>query len=352
MQNKDITSEIFNRYLPVSHDSAIVRDNFSLGLKYHELANLISQPPFNKLLKQNRNELKRGLPRKSFLTALEVRKDFLKRGFKYSKKARRIALLMCKGGVGKTTIAYFLGLRLASYGARVLFIDSDPQSNLTLSLRLEGNLDKYRNRMPVLVDVLSKRVEIQNAILKVSSNLHIIPSTAVNSLLERDLLCLRGDPIQRLDAVLQSVDKDYDYIIIDCAPTLNIFNASVSYASDLLLLPFQLNEFSKIGLLQTVSEIHDLEKQFMFKTKIKAVLNFYDMTNELGRDYLQSFSESFRSLFMQSVIRQSPEIQRALTYREDFFKSDLSYPKEDFDRLALEILSSPFTDREHNAQHG
>lgn len=285
----------------------------------------------------------------SVVTAENVRKELQKRGFAYPKAAKRIAFLMCKGGVGKTTLSYFLGLRLASFGARVLFIDSDPQSNLTLSLRLVEQERLQSNGLPVLVDVLAKRVSIQKAILRVAPNLHILPSTAVNSLLERDLLSLRSNPIRRFSEVIQAVEKQYDYVITDCAPTLNIFNASVAYAADLLLLPFQLNEFSKVGLTQTVAEIHDLEKQFQFKTEIRAVLNLYDANDELSKHYLKALSRSFRSIFLQSVIRKSAEVQKTLAYGRDLFRTAESTVKDDFDLFAREIFSMQLAERDVRA---
>lgn len=352
MHTNTAASSISNTYFQSSSGDEGFSKNFFFGLERQDLITFLTNTSEKKLSQKSANELQHAFKNKKFYPSAEVRKELLRRGYQYSSKARRIAFSMCKGGVGKTTLSYFLGLRLASYGARVLFVDSDPQSNLTLALRLKEQNKILGNRLPVLVDVLAKRIGIRETILKVSSNLHIIPSTAVNSMLERDLLNLRSDPIRRLDFVLQAVDKDYDYIITDCAPTLNIFNASVAYASDMLILPFQLNEFSKSGVNQTISEIQDLEKQFLFKTVIKAILNFYVPSDSIGRGYLQLFGAAHKPLFMQSVIRQSPEIQKVFAYGEDFFKIENSSAKEDFNQFAVEILMSSFKTRERYAENG
>lgn len=329
-----------------------VSKEFFIGLERQDLNSFLYNLLEKKISQKKMTEAQSAFKNKKYYNSAEVRKEVLRRGYQYSSKARRLAFSMCKGGVGKTTLSYFLGLRLASYGARVLFVDSDPQGNLTLALRLKEQNRILRDRLPVLVDVLAKRIGIRETILKVSNNLHVIPSTAVNSMLERDLLNLRSDPIRRLDFVLQAVDKDYDYIITDCAPTLNIFNASVAFASDMLILPFQLNEFSKSGVTQTISEIHDLEKQFLFKTEIKAILNFYTPSDSIGRGYLQSFGAAHKSLFMQSVIRHSADVQKVFAYGEDFFQAESSWAKEDFNEFAVEILMSSFKVRERYAENG
>ena len=285
-----------------------------------------------------------------FLDATPVQKPRTRSTFRFSKRARRLAFLMCKGGVGKTTLSFFLGLRLSELGARVLCIDSDPQSNLTISAKATGTLNRIRK--PVLVDVLARRAGIRDAIVKVRRRFHILPSSAVNSMLERDLLNLKSNPVHRLDEVLKPIDSDYDYIIIDCAPTLNIFNASVAFASDLLLIPFQLNEFSKIGLEQTVSEIQDIEKQFQFRTEIRAVLNCYQPNDPLTPLYLKTFGQTYKSIFLNTVIRQSPEIGRSFATGEDFFKHRHSSAKEDFDQLAAEISSFNLGPKALNARYG
>ena len=332
-------------------------DRLRLGLQRSELIDFLASPILQKTstigtLRKSR------LPQNChFFEASAVRKHAIENGLTYNTRKRtahRIAFTMCKGGVGKTTLSYFLGVRLASYGARVLFVDSDPQSNLTHSLK-RGDIDfSYGpiagRRAPVLVDVLAGRVNFQATIQELYPNLHLVPSTAVNSMLERDLLNLKHHPVQRLDKLLQEIEQQYDFIIIDCAPTLNIFNASVGYAAHTLILPFQLSEYSKIGLQQTVSEIQDLEKEFKFRTQIRAVLNIYRPGDMVGLQYLTELKEMFRNLFFDSVVRESVDIQRALKSGENFFMDENSMARKDLDSLTQEIFALPQPSRELNAQ--
>ncbi len=272
-----------------------------------------------------------------FLDPDQVRTILRSHGYSYPKNAKHIAMLMCKGGVGKTTLSAFMGLRLACYGARVLFIDSDPQSNLT-SLLQSQLTDVELNPEHVLVHVLKREVPVKKAIVSLTSHIDLLPSSLVNSLLEKELLRLKGNPIQRLGLVLSEVSGDYDFIITDCAPSLNIFNASVAYCSQLMLIPFQLSKFSEFGLDQTVSEIKDLETTFNFKTTTKAILNGYRSSDKLAESYLETFVEKHFDIMAGAVIRYSREIEKATGKGFDFFKDPRSQTLQDFDKLAIEIF--------------
>lgn len=265
--------------------------------------------------------------------------------------ARRISFIMCKGGVGKTTVSFFLARRLASLGARVLIVDSDPQGNLTAALRTEQFGVVLSENTPVLVDVLTGKCRIEDAILKLSRGLHLLPSSAINSLLERRLLELGGHAIHRFDQILRAVDQNYDFVLVDCAPSLNVVNASIIYASDQVILPVQLDEFSRLGLRQTILEIRDLEQEFGFKTSIKILLNRFREKEKLSFLYLGYLAEEYRPLLMKSTIRQSSEIKLALSLQRDFFSRSKSKAREDFDALTNEILPAQTAKGDAYAQY-
>ena len=273
------------------------------------------------------------------LSGLQVRKALKLSGFAHSMKAHCISFIMCKGGVGKTTVSYFVGQRLASYGARVLYIDSDPQGNLTAALRPDLSGFTLSDRTAVLVDVLTQKCDIKEAILTLTENLHLLPSTAINSLLERQLTKNPANAVQRLSQILRGIEKDYDFILIDCAPSLNVVNASIVYSSDRVIMPFQLDEFSRLGLQQTVNEINDLEKEFSFRTSIGLLLNKFQPAEKLTFLYLGDVAEKYKNLLMQTTIRQSDEIKSALAFRKDFFFKSNSKPRADFDQLARTLLA-------------
>ncbi len=272
-------------------------------------------------------------------------------GHVFPNPAMRIACMMCKGGVGKTTTAYFLGLRLASYGAKVLFIDADPQANLTSALGPDNYGYNISENSAILLDVLSKRCSPQEAVLKLTPHLHLIPSTAVNSLVERKLLEQGSTSLSEFSQSLDQLGNDYNYIIIDCAPSVNLVNASIVRASNLVLLPIQLDEFSRSGLNLTLGEIFELQERFDFKTEIRILLNRFNPVEKLSFLYLGHLAEKYRPLMMQSAIRQSSEIKLSLTLKQDLFRKSKSRAKDDFDGLAREVMHVPMRGGEFNAQH-
>lgn len=285
---------------------------------------------------------RRGLVREA-LSGLQVRSTLELAGLQFPKKAQRLSFMMCKGGVGKTTVSYFLGRRLASYGARVLIIDSDPQGNMTGALRPDLHGFSLSDRSAVLVDVIAERCKLKDAILPLTSHLHLLPSSSINSLLERELLLSSGGakpPVEKLNQLLRSVESLYDYILIDCAPSLNVINASIIYASDFVIVPFQLDEFSRLGLQQTVSEVADLENEFSFKTTLRLLLNKFNVNERLNFPYLGDVREKHSAHLMRSAIRQSDEVKSALALRKDFFFKTNSKAREDFDSLAREVLQT------------
>jgi chromosome partitioning protein len=276
--------------------------------------------------------------RQTFLSHEEARDLLENSGFRFPDRARRISCMMCKGGVGKTTTAFFLAQRLVSYGSRVLVIDSDPQSNLTEALHPEFYGFRLNDTTPVLVDVLTDRCNIEQAILPLTDRLHLLPSTAINSLLETKLVQNSRMVPTRLDSLLRTVDHRYDFVVIDCAPSLNILNALVIYASSLILLPVQLDGFSSSGLKLTLAEIKDLERNFKFRTQMRILVNKFNPKEKLSFLFLGHLAKEYRSLLLNSTIRNSVQFRTALTLSKDLFGQSKSKPREDFDSLAREIL--------------
>jgi len=226
---------------------------------------------------------------------------------------------------------------LAALGHRVLAIDSDPQGNLTMAFQPLKFGFSITEKSPVLMDVMTGKCHLREAILEFTPKLHLVPSTAINSLLERKLLQSREMPVPKLDRLLRQVDRHYDYIIIDSAPTLNLINAAIIYASSLVILPTQLDEFARMGLKQTISEIRDLENEFKFKTTVRILLNRFNAKDKESFIYLGSLAEHYRAMMLSSTIRASRTIRKAIGAHRDLSVADKCQAGRDFDGLAREI---------------
>lgn len=272
-----------------------------------------------------------------FIEAQDVRQVLIAQGFQYSTKASVLSLMMTKGGVGKTIVTQFLGLRLASYGARVLMIDSDPQANLSLSLGYPA--DQGDESVDVLADVVAGRCSLKKSIVALHPYLHILASCSRNSMLERLLMNRGRASLNLIDSFLDDVRMHYDFILVDCAPSLNVSNAAIMIASDFIILPFRPNLFGKFALQQTISEFEDLKNQFGARANLKVLLNDYKVDSQT-RPYLNSIIRKERRLFLNSTINSSVDIQSSINERIDFYQSPSSQARLDFDQLARETLKN------------
>lgn len=269
----------------------------------------------------------------------EVRRVLHGLGYYSPRHTSVISTLACKGGVGKTTLTAFTALRLASYGARVLLLDSDPQANLTaLVRRLKGHPDTIEET-PTLVHLLGKRAEFDDLLEELDEHVHLLPSNILNSLLERELLTSPKGSLQRLDRALREFKRRYDFVFIDCAPGLNVFNASAVMASDLVLTPFRLDQFCVMGLRQTVEEIRGLAQRYRIEVRAKAVLNSYRELTEKTAQYLQQVDQSFGDLLASAVIRHSLDFERSQEQEGNLLLSRRSRAFKDIDKLAIEIFA-------------
>ncbi|MEK7691491.1 MAG: ParA family protein [Bdellovibrionota bacterium] len=273
------------------------------------------------------------------LTSEIARGVVLRAGRAYPQRPRVIAFLMCKGGVGKTTSAYFIARRLASYGARVLVIDSDSQGNLTAAFDLERQGIEISEATPVLVDVLSGKSTLADAIIEVTPHLHLIPSTPINANLDARIRDQYKNPAAPIKRLIDELPADrYDFVLIDCAPALNLTNTAIVAASETIILPVAPDRFSKMGLDQTLREIGQIEGDFGLKVSKRVVFTKYDAREFTSVKYLAEIADSHRPIMYRSLVRVAADVKNAVSRGEDLFSYSGSNAREDYDALTQEIL--------------
>ena len=268
----------------------------------------------------------------------DVRKIFEARGYSFPENAKIISLMICKGGVGKSTSTYFLSQRLSAYGARVLVIDADPQGNLTSAFNLEQYGRDVGEDTPILVDILTGQCGIDEAIIAITPNLHLIPSNPLNSNLEGKIRELFKNPSLPMKKTLDPVRKRYDYILIDCAPALNLTNTAIASASDTVILPVAPDKFSQIGLDQTLKELAQIEQDFSLKIEKKVLFTKYDAREFTSLKYLAEIAEKHTDKRFSTAIRTCADVKNVITKREDLFRLKKSAAKEDYDSFARELM--------------
>lgn len=273
------------------------------------------------------------------LLSSEVRRLLELRGYKYPKQATICAFTMCKGGVGKSTSAYFLAKRLHDYGCRILVVDADPQGNLTSAFHLENIDIKIDAETGVLADVFSKETTLDDVIINIDDGLDLLPSTPMNSNAETVLRNSVVNPSKPLKKILDPVSNRYDYILIDCAPTLNLMNTVIMLTSERIIVPVNPDPFSKMGLSQTLDEIDTVHEDFPdWQPDTKILFTKYDSREYTSLKFLSDMASSYDEKLFTTTIRTSTQFKNAIDKNIDLFSQN-SPAKTDYDHLAQEFLN-------------
>ncbi|HAK05250.1 MAG TPA: sporulation initiation inhibitor Soj [Firmicutes bacterium] len=214
--------------------------------------------------------------------------------------AKIIAIANQKGGVGKTTSAISLSSSLAHFNRRVLLLDMDPQGN---SSRGVGTDVSVISRS--IYDALLKGVDINKVIRKTPmKNLELIPANLKLAGTEAELNSTNGEPYFLLKNALINLKKDYDYIIIDCPPSLGLLSLNALVASHSVLIPVQCEYFAMEAVAQILATISRIQTNYNSELMIEGfLLTMYDPRTRLGTE----ISTQVRGLFKENTfITQIP----------------------------------------------
>lgn len=250
-------------------------------------------------------------------------------------KTRIISLTNNKGGVGKTTSTLNIGVGLANKGRRVLLIDLDPQASLTISLGL--NSKDYLERS--VVQVLTKTKDIKECIFKIRENVYIIPS---NKLLNDAEDLIKGKPFREsiLKKALEPIKDIFNYILIDCPPSLNVFTDNGLTASSEVFLPIEAEYLALQGTSQLVEKVNEM-KEGNEELKITGVfLTKYDQRKNLNKQVKEVLEATFKDTVFNTNINTNVAIAEAPSHQKDIFSYEpTSTGAKDYENLVEEIIA-------------
>jgi chromosome partitioning protein len=268
--------------------------------------------------------------------SLECRKASLGDEAFRAKRARRIAILNQKGGTGKTTTAVNLAAGLAERESEVLLIDSDAQGNVGVSLGVAGEKSLYH----VLVD----GADPNESSVPVRGKLDVITSdstlAAAEIWLARQNVDVRSKMLtKRLN--LMQISRRYDFVIIDCGPSLNLLNQNALSYVDEVIIPVTCDYLALVGVKQVLRTIKDVERHLGHAVRVSAVLpTFYDGRTRLEREVLETLQGHFKHKCLEPI-RHNTRLAEAPSHKKTIFEySPVSHGAADYNRVCDWVLST------------
>ncbi len=214
-----------------------------------------------------------------------------------------------KGGVGKTTTTINLSTMLAKKGKKVLLIDADPQGNATSGVGAEKEVEFST------YDILVGEVEMEEVVEKtVIKNLLVCPSNINLAGAEVELVSMMSRE-QRLKEKLEEIKNKFDYILIDCPPSLGLITLNAFTASDSVLIPVQCEYYALEGLGQLLNTINLVKKHLNKNIEIEgALLTMYDARTNLSNQVVKEVKKYFNDKVYKTVIPRNVRLSEAPSY--------------------------------------
>ncbi len=253
---------------------------------------------------------------------------------------RIVAFANQKGGVGKTTTCVNMAAYMALMGKNVLLVDLDPQGNATSNLGIDKN-----EKVNSIYQVMSKQVAVDDAIYDTEiKNLHIIPSNIDLAGVEVELVYAKKREFV-IKEIFDSVKNNYDYVMVDCPPSLGLITINTFTAADAVLIPIQCEFFALEGLSQLLNTIRLVKKRLNPDINIDGVvLTMREARSNLGKQVAAEIHKFFATTVFETIIPRNVRLAEAPSYGQAI----CTYDKTCVGAKAYKLLTEEYLKRRND----
>ncbi|MCK5014453.1 MAG: AAA family ATPase [Candidatus Omnitrophica bacterium] len=256
-----------------------------------------------------------------------------------------ISIANQKGGCGKTTTAINLASALGLNKKKVLLIDLDAQAHASLGLDIESQDSLYN----VISNLTPRKLKIENIIKRVEDTFDIVPSNILVGTLEQELADEIGRELKLLE-IIKTISDQYDYILIDCPPSLGILTINAIRVSDEVIIPVETSRFSLQGVDHLMDIITLVRERLDHEVKCRVLITMFDSRLRHSFAMLETFKEKFETLLFDTIVHINVKLKESAVCGQPVaFFDKYSRGSKDYYTLAKELLLIEKQEKEEEA---